>query len=62
MMVHRKVVTLNWRTVVLVCLLVAVSCETIVSIDGTQFYINNKLTNAGSPAAGLLINSRMTQV
>jgi len=38
-----------------------VSCKTIVSIQGTQFYINNKLTNAGSPAAGLLINSKMTQ-
>jgi len=51
-------------TIVVVLLLGAiwvVSCKTIVSIQGTQFYINNKVTNAGSPAAGLLINSKMSQ-
>ena len=53
------------RTTVLIYLLVtllAVSGGARVSIRGTQFFIDNKITNPRSNAAGLLINSRMTQV
>jgi hypothetical protein len=53
-------------TVAALCLLATVwvveGGQTVVSIQGTQFYINGQLANAGSPAAGLLLNSKMTQV
>jgi hypothetical protein len=35
--------------------------HTIVSIKGTDFLINQKVTYAGTPARGLLLNSRMAQ-
>jgi hypothetical protein len=35
--------------------------HTIVSIRGTNFLINRKITYAGTPAGGLLLNSRMAQ-
>jgi hypothetical protein len=35
--------------------------HTIVSIRGTSFLINQKVTYAGTPARGLLLNSRMAQ-
>lgn len=40
----------------------ALAGKTSVSIVGTQFYINGKVSNPGSPAQGLLLNSRMSQV
>lgn len=39
-----------------------VGAKTTVSISGTQFIINGKQANAGSSAAGLLLNSKMSQV
>lgn len=41
---------------------ISIDCgKTTVSISGTQFYINGKLSNDGTPAAGLLLNSKMSQ-
>lgn len=51
-----------WSLALTACMIHSViSGRTEVSIFNNQFYINGKITNAGSDAAGLLLNSRMTQ-
>ncbi|TMD83395.1 MAG: hypothetical protein E6I74_05330, partial [Chloroflexi bacterium] len=35
--------------------------QTVVSIEGTRFLINGRLTSSGKPAEGQLLNTRMAQ-
>src|SRR4051812_16184583 len=35
--------------------------HTVVTLEGGNFFVNGQVTNPGSPAEGLLMNSRMVQ-